>query len=730
MMGAARKKLKTAVTHPAVFCKGQDGLSGATDMATATTHPLIHHIRRLAGTQPASDLPDAHLLARFAGSGDQAAFETLLRRHGPLVLGVCRRVLGDWHAAEDCFQTVCILLARRAGSLRQPERLGPWLYGVAYRTALKARDRAARRGASERQAAIPPAVEPADDLVWRDLRSVLDDAVARLPEKYRTPFVLHYLQGRTVDEVAGRLGAPRGTIATRLARARAQLQKGLTRRGLALPGTALAALATQAASACLPAVLRTAAARAAVAAARGMISEVGPAPVAGLAQGGGTLMLTGKLKVAALVLLGLGVAGGGVALWRPGLSAGDPGASAGAVPQRAAPATAPEGDLILFLDGSTHFGRAQYRAAADAFAHLGREHPRSRLATAAARLAVLARQLAEGTAADSQRAASAGRAAINAALGSPSIPALERPDRSGRQTDDIRGQQADRDLRIAEFYRRTGHLSSACFYYEVVTRRYPGTTFATKAAERLRDLRKTVGPRPQPGAGAPARVGTVRVNGNRQTPDALILYQLPLRPGEVLTYPALSAAQRNLAALRGITATVSVSEAPGGLRDVLVQVEEQAGGADSKPSDQSRESRTPLLPPLTPGQRSACDDPPDLATILRALARGERGVPYLSEVFRDDLEVSVERLADQIHPPRFYPLIGHAQLHRCHYKCVVCYNETTQSSWPFPFQCTRRRSEIVYLDRDHLHLMPGGEPPGKDAPTPTRRTPPKAGRGV
>src|SRR5262245_28107408 len=116
---------------------------GATDMATATAHPLIRHIRRLAGAQPIAALPDAHLLARFAAERDEAAFAVLVRRHGPMVLGVCRRVLGDWHAAEDCFQNVFLLLAQRAGCLRQPERLGPWLFGAAQRTALKARGRAA-----------------------------------------------------------------------------------------------------------------------------------------------------------------------------------------------------------------------------------------------------------------------------------------------------------------------------------------------------------------------------------------------------------------------------------------------------------------------------------------------------------------------------------------------------------------------------------------------------------
>ncbi len=97
--------------------------------------------------------------------------------------------------------------------------------------------------------------------------------------------------------------------------------------------------------------------------------------------------------------------------------------------------------------------------------------------------------------------------------------------------------------------------------------------------------------------------------------------------------------------------------------------------------------------------------PPDRAAILRALPRVARGVPYVCEVSRDDVEVAVECLVDQVDPPRFYPLVGPAQLHHCHYKCIVSFTETAESAYPFPFQGKRRRKEIVYIDRDHLHLV-------------------------
>jgi RNA polymerase sigma factor (sigma-70 family) len=281
-------------------------------MATATPHPLIRHLRRLAGALPAPDLPDAHLLARFAADGDESAFALLVRRHGPLVLGVCRRVLGDWHAAEDCFQEVFALLVRKGGSLRAPAGLGPWLFGVAHRTARAARARAGRRAACERKAAAGVAVEPPDELLWRDLRPVLDDAVARLPEKHRAPFVLHYLQGASVEEVAGRLGWPRGTVATRLARARAQLRKGLARRGVTLWGAGLAAgLSARAAPGAVPPRLVAVTVRAAAEVLTGQGALTGSAgPGSAFGKGGLKPMLTMKGKALAVALLVAALAAG------------------------------------------------------------------------------------------------------------------------------------------------------------------------------------------------------------------------------------------------------------------------------------------------------------------------------------------------------------------------------------------------------------------------------------
>jgi hypothetical protein len=113
--------------------------------------------------------------------------------------------------------------------------------------------------------------------------------------------------------------------------------------------------------------------------------------------------------------------------------------------------------------------------------------------------------------------------------------------------------------------------------------------------------------------------------------------------------------------------------------------------------------RTPILPPIPAGHRPICEDPPDRAAILRAMPRVTRGIPFAYEEFRDDIEFTVEKMVDVIDPPRFYPLVGPAQLHHCHWKCTVYYTETKQSSYPFPFQCKQRRIQVVYIDKDHLH---------------------------
>jgi RNA polymerase sigma factor (sigma-70 family) len=197
---------------------------------------------------------DAELLRRFATQQDQAAFAFLVRRHGPLVLGVCRRVLGHPQDAEDAFQATFLILARKAGTIRQRQSLASWLYKVAYRTALRARAGRAQRKAREHLAGEPAVIytaqSPADDL-----KALLDEEVRRLPEKYRAPILLCYLQGRTNEEAARQLHCPTGTLKIRLLRARELLRRRLTRRGLALSLTLLLAALAEEASAAVPQAL-------------------------------------------------------------------------------------------------------------------------------------------------------------------------------------------------------------------------------------------------------------------------------------------------------------------------------------------------------------------------------------------------------------------------------------------------------------------------------------------
>jgi RNA polymerase sigma factor (sigma-70 family) len=268
---------------------------------------VLQHVRSLAG---APDATDAELLARIAAGREEAAFAAVLQRHGPLVFGVCRRVLGDEQEAEDAFQATFLVLARRAATIRRGAALASWLFGVAYRVALEARTRAARRRLHERRAAARPRGEPADEGAWADVRPALDEEVRRLPEKYRAPLVLHYLEGKTKQEAARQLGWAEGTVSGRLDRARKLLRRRLERRGVSVSAGALAAvLAAQAAPDAPPAALEEAALQAGLgaAAARPEVASLAEGAVPALAAAGV------KLTAALLLLAGALAAGTGLA---------------------------------------------------------------------------------------------------------------------------------------------------------------------------------------------------------------------------------------------------------------------------------------------------------------------------------------------------------------------------------------------------------------------------------
>jgi RNA polymerase sigma factor (sigma-70 family) len=177
---------------------------------------------------------DAQLLKRFASQQDQAAFAVLVKRHGPMVLRMCRRILHDIHDADDAFQATFLILVRKASLIARPELLSNWLYGVAYRVAVKALAKAARRSKYERRAPVMTLVDPMADVTERELCAVLDAELSHLPDEYRAPLVLCYLEGKTNVQAARMLGWPTGSMSRRLTRARELLRKRLVRRGLVL----------------------------------------------------------------------------------------------------------------------------------------------------------------------------------------------------------------------------------------------------------------------------------------------------------------------------------------------------------------------------------------------------------------------------------------------------------------------------------------------------------------
>jgi len=285
-------------------------------MATTPMSRVVSHLRRVALLREADRLTDAQLLEFFLVRGEDAAFEALVRRHGPMIFGVCRRVLHDRHDAEDAFQATFLVLLRKAAGISKRGLLANWLYGVAHRTALKAHRSSARRRAKERQVEAMAQKQVTRDDAIQDMLPLLDQELTRLPDKYRVPIILCDLQGKTRKKAAEQLGLPEETFSTRLTRARAMLAKRLARHGTAISGTAVAlAVSQNMASASVPPslVASTVKIGALVVAGKTGVAGVMSAKVAALAEGVVRMMLLTKLKtmVALVVMVGaLGVGAG------------------------------------------------------------------------------------------------------------------------------------------------------------------------------------------------------------------------------------------------------------------------------------------------------------------------------------------------------------------------------------------------------------------------------------
>jgi RNA polymerase sigma factor (sigma-70 family) len=309
---------------------------------------VLRHLRRLVAGPDVPEPTDRELLHAFCTANDQAAFTVLVRRHGPLVWGVCRHALGHVQDAEDAFQATFLVLARKAASIRKGEALVSWLHGVAWRTAMSAKRNAARRRTHEARAQDGRQVaNPSWELAWREVQAVLDEEIQRLPEKYRAPFLLCCLENRSGEEAARLLGLKAGTVWSRLTRARRQLQQRLRRRGVALPAALAAVALSRPAGRALAAPLVQAALRSALATA--------PADVSRLAQGvlkamtlTRTRTLTGVLLALTLAVVGTGL------LTRPSAQAEPTSAEADPPPAHAGGPTEQEvtvGGRVLGPDG-------------------------------------------------------------------------------------------------------------------------------------------------------------------------------------------------------------------------------------------------------------------------------------------------------------------------------------------------------------------------------------------
>jgi RNA polymerase sigma factor (sigma-70 family) len=321
-------------------------------MANQAAHVLAKHLGTLSVAARTESLPDGEFLRRFAVGRDEDAFATLVRRHGPMVLRVCRRVLHDAHAAEDAFQAAFLVLSRKAASLRNAGSVGCWLYRVAYRLALKARTELSRQRTHDVTTAVEQrAPDPLAQLTVREAQAILDEELAILPEKYRAPLVLCYLEGKTRDEAARLLGWSAKLVKSRLEQGRERLRYRLSRRNLTLSAALLGTLLTEeAAPAALPAALR----RAVVEAAReGPASGVSPS-VARLAESalGGTGSVKAKVVMGLLLLASvLAAAVGGFAAPPPAAKPGEtPSAAKAAEPAKPEEAQPARTMRVVVLD--------------------------------------------------------------------------------------------------------------------------------------------------------------------------------------------------------------------------------------------------------------------------------------------------------------------------------------------------------------------------------------------
>jgi RNA polymerase sigma factor (sigma-70 family) len=287
------------------------------EVKTSRARMILDCLRKAVRPEGAG-LTDGQLLRHYVTRRDEAAFAVLVRRHGSMVLALCRRMLRHAEDAEDAFQATFVILARKGHRIASLQMIGGWLHGVAYRVALDVRRRAARRQAKEHQVKDMPHPPALPEEMSQDLLGVLDRELARLPDKYRLPVVLCELEGRSRKEAARQLGLPEGTLSSRLATARKTLARRMAGYGAAVTAASLGTLfASEAVAACVPASLLSSTVRAA--------GGVYPASVAALAEGVLKAMLLAKIKPTALVLVVVACLGLGGGALRYAAAGAEPG---------------------------------------------------------------------------------------------------------------------------------------------------------------------------------------------------------------------------------------------------------------------------------------------------------------------------------------------------------------------------------------------------------------------
>jgi RNA polymerase sigma-70 factor (ECF subfamily) len=295
-------------------------------MATAQMGLFLRRLMRGMAAETLGEATDRQLLERWLAKQDEAVFEALVRRHGPMVYRACWRVLQQAEDTEDAFQVTFLVLARKLQTVRKRGSLASWLHGVAHRVALDAKARAGRARRHDQRDMRPaadPHPGPPEDITWRELRTVLDSELGRLPEKWRLPLILCYLEGRSQEEAATQLGWSKSTLLRRLEEARSALGRRLTRRGVVWPAALSAVLLSDSVT---PAALApglvgsTAEAAARLAAGKAALTAVVSAKVAALIEGMLQTMFVTKLKLVAVALvlaLGVGLAVSGWAMAQP-----------------------------------------------------------------------------------------------------------------------------------------------------------------------------------------------------------------------------------------------------------------------------------------------------------------------------------------------------------------------------------------------------------------------------